>query len=436
MNDNKEDHIDIRSEEFQEVLGSVPSWILRWGFTLLAVIIVVVLIGSCIFKYPDVITSEMTLTGSNPPSSIISKASGRIKELNVQDNQEVKVGDYLAVIENPACTQDVLILKNYLLSIHCLDSLTELPSKKITLGNMQSIYSSFYTTLSEYQEFNRLQYYSKKTDIIKERINRYNKYVTDLSRQAIIIKEQLDIATGKFKRDSLLHHSGLLSDEELETSKNQYLQGRLSFENIQTDLGNTRLQIIQMKENLLDGENQLIEKKNELENQLKGYISQLLTEIQEWEMNYVLISPTDGEITFTNYWTVNQNITSGENVFNIIPLHAGEFIGKALLPIVRSGKVNVGQNVNIRFNNFPDNEYGIVKGIVRNISLVPVNSKDNTINYIVEISLPQGLKTTYKKDLPYLPEMTAQADIITDNLSLMERLVMPLKKIWTESLQE
>ena len=58
---------------------------------------------------------------------------------------------------------------------------------------------------------------------------------------------------------------------------------------------------------------------------------------------------------FTNYWSINQNVTQGAKVFNIIPVNAGELIGKASLPIERSGKVSPGQRVNIRFQNFPLN---------------------------------------------------------------------------------
>ena len=50
---NEEDKIELRSEEFQEVLGSVPPWILRWGITVLAIVVVILLIGSAIVKYPD-----------------------------------------------------------------------------------------------------------------------------------------------------------------------------------------------------------------------------------------------------------------------------------------------------------------------------------------------------------------------------------------------
>ena len=41
--------------------GQIPAWIVRWGITLLFLVVVALLVGSCFFKYPDVITADMTL---------------------------------------------------------------------------------------------------------------------------------------------------------------------------------------------------------------------------------------------------------------------------------------------------------------------------------------------------------------------------------------
>lgn len=171
-----------------------------------------------------------------------------------------------------------------------------------------------------------------------------------------------------------------------------------------------------------------------IETQLKVYTSQLSAEIQTWELTYALIAPTNGQADFTSYWSVNQSVTSGETVFTVVPNKNETIMGKAQMPIDRSGKVKTGQGVNIRFENFPDSEYGIVKGQVKNISMVPVINEQGTY-YVVEIKLPNGLNTTCHKELPYLPEMRAQADIITEDLSLLERLFMPSRKIWTERVK-
>lgn len=430
----EKENIELRSEEFQEVLGNIPPWILRWGITAVTSIIFILLAGSAIFKYPDIITATVTLTGTKPTANIIAKSSGKIQELYVKDNQAVSKGDYLAVIENPAKTKDILYLKQFLCNnLTTTDSLNSLPQKDMSLGTIQSIYSSYYSTISQYRQFKSLGYYQEKVDLMKERITRNQKFYEDVFRQKALVMKQLLISHSQYHRDSILHEKGLISDEALEDTHNQYLQGQLSMENMYSTLENLQIQIAQMKESLLDTEYQYIDKKSTLETELKSLGTQLLTEIQTWEMTYALITPIPGKITFTNYWIENQNVVSGETTFNVVPPTHDTLIGKALLPTKRSGKVKTGQKVNIRFNNFPDNEFGIVKGIVRNISLVSVKvEKDN--NYIIEIELSEGLKTTYNKELPFVPNMEGQADIITDDLSLLERLLLPIKKILTESL--
>ena len=73
MKNNKD--IELRSEEVQEVMGQVPAWIVRWGITLLFLVVVALLVGSCFFKYPDVITADMTLTGQHPATAVVTRAA-------------------------------------------------------------------------------------------------------------------------------------------------------------------------------------------------------------------------------------------------------------------------------------------------------------------------------------------------------------------------
>jgi HlyD family secretion protein len=277
-----------------------------------------------------------------------------------------------------------------------------------------------------------MQYYPKKTAFLQNKIRQHETHRKYLAKQKNIVEEQLEIVKEQYKRDSSLYKKDIIAYEELESAKNQYLQALLSFENMNFTLENMEMELIQMQEGILDVENQYVEKKNSLEAQIKTYINQLSAEIQNWELTYAFIAPIDGKITFTDVWAQNQNITTGQNVFNIVPDIPVTLMGKALLPMLRSGKVKSGQQVNIRFNSFPNNEYGIVRGKVKNISLVPIQN-ENGANYVLNIDLPQGLTTTYGKELPYLPEMKAQADIITENISLLERLIMPVRKILTEN---
>jgi len=435
---SNEDKIELRSEEFQEVLGYVPPWILRWGVTGIAIIIVILLIGSSIIKYPDVIPAQIVLTGSVPPAAIAAHASGKLNKLFVVDNQKVKTRDYLAIIDNPACTEDILELKRFL---DCFivpprydsDTTILLPSKELQVGDLQTTYSSFYNALFNYLEFNRLLYYSQKIRMTEERIGQYEEQYRTLQRQHTLTKYQSVLVQNQYRRDSTLYSTGVISKEELEKSENTYLQSKISGESMCSTLNGMQIQIAQLKEQLLDVKHQDIEILNGFQTQLQSLVTQLKTEIQSWELNYVLMAPIDGIITFTNYWIENQNITTGAEVFTILPQGNYRIIGKAMLPITRSGKVEPGQKVNIRLSNFPENEFGILRGTVENISLVPTGNRESA-HYMLEIALPDGLLTTYKKELPYLPNMQGQAEIITEEISLLERFILPLKRILSESI--
>jgi HlyD family secretion protein len=455
---NEEEKIELRSEEFQEVLGVVPPWILRWGITVLAMVVVILLIGSAVIKYPDVIPAQIVLTGTTPPAAIAARASGKLNELFVADNQEVKARDYLAVIDNAARTEDVINLKNYLDTVSFSyqgiagqarndRKRGESDSSKqsspplfverglggeVQLGSLQQLYSSFQTTLFEYNEYKRLLYYPQKKAMTQERIVQYQRQYKILQKQQRIGEEQFLLIQKQYQRDSILNAKGVIADQDLETSKNSYLQNLSARENMRSNLENMQIQIGQLKESLLDTEQQGTEKLNSLQAQLQSLTSQLKTGIEDWELNYVLQSPIKGKVTFTNYWIENQNVTSGSVVFNIVPDSTSKIIGKGMLPVSRSGKVKPNQKVNIRLQNFPENEYGILRGMVQHISLVPVQT-GGAAYYSVEIDLTNGLTTSYKKELPYLSDMQGQADIITEDISLLERLVLPLKKVLKES---
>lgn len=434
--ENRKPEIELRSEEFNEVLSTVPAWIVRWGITMIACVVLMLLVGSAVFKYPDVISSTVTLTGTTPVSAVVARTSGKLQELYVGNNQQVKANTLLAVIENPAKTNDIIRLKELVQQAESnLDTIALVPSQQLRLGSLQSLYSSFYLSMSEYRQFKELAYHLKKIELVKARIVKNEVYYRNMLKQKDLSEVQAKIAHQQYARDSLLGVKGLVSKEAVEEAYSRYLQSSLSAENMERSLENLQIQLAQMNESLYDTEYQYLDQKNTLETQLRSLVNQLRAEIDAWEINYALITPIDGEITLTQYWTNNQNVTAGNVVFNIVPTNQGEIVGKAMLPTERSGKVKKGQKVNIRFSNYPDKEFGIVKGIVENISLIPVLDVQNAKSYMVDIQLPNGLRTSYNKVLPFLPEMEGQADIITEDISLLERFLMPIRKVITEGLK-
>lgn len=62
-----DDHIHLRSEEVEEIMGQTPSWITRWGVLLISTILAGIVIGSYFFKYPESLKASITINSDDIP---------------------------------------------------------------------------------------------------------------------------------------------------------------------------------------------------------------------------------------------------------------------------------------------------------------------------------------------------------------------------------
>lgn len=101
-----------------------------------------------------------------------------------------------------------------------------------------------------------------------------------------------------------------------------------------------------------------------------------------------------------------------------------------MIPSFGAGKVEVGQTVNVKMDNYPYDEYGLLKGVVKSVSRI--TNKIKTQNgdmdtYLVIISFPDGTLTNFGKILPLDFETKGTVEIITKRKRLIERLFDNLK---------
>ncbi len=150
------DNIEIRSDEVQEIMGTPPKWIIRRGITVILLVVIVLLVGSYFYKYPDLIQARVTILSENPPISIVARSDGKLDEIFVLDKQKVEANTILGIIENPANYEDAYELIEFLDSIQIFFTQPELFStlifnKEYSLGQNHAFYSSLVSQLREYQ---------------------------------------------------------------------------------------------------------------------------------------------------------------------------------------------------------------------------------------------------------------------------------------------
>ena len=427
--EKKYKEIELRSEEVQEVMSQIPAWILRRGITMLFIIVLLLLIGSWFFKYPDVIRAEITVTSLEPPANIITRSAGKIDTIYVTNNQRVVSNSPLAVIQNPANSNDMLLLVQMMREWDTFGYSERnvqkiLTGKPMALGTIQSVFASFLTSLNDYQNYKTLNYYPQKIASQRQQLVVQREYYSRIIRQEPVIREQFRTSKNIFDRDSVLLAKNVISGNEYDISKNSFLQNKQAYLSFNASLKQSELQLMQGEENLLDLQQQATELERKFQLSLQNAVEALNAQIKVWERDYLLVSPIDGIVTQMGIWSSNQNVNAGETVFTVIPSQQDTPKGKAMLPIQGAGKVKIGQRVNVRINNFPDQEYGYLIGQVESVSSVPTAEGF----YVLEIKFPSGMRTNYEKVLPITQQMIGSADIITEDLRLLERFLMPLKK--------
>lgn len=102
--------------------------------------------------------------------------------------------------------------------------------------------------------------------------------------------------------------------------------------------------------------------------------------------------------------------------------------GQIVVPIRNSGKITEGQLANIRFDNYPSVEYGIVQLKINRLVPHPQANTNNTL-YLFEITLPDTLLTSYGKQLNYIPKMQGEIDIVIQDLRLIDKFTISLRNI-------
>jgi len=162
-----------------------------------------------------------------------------------------------------------------------------------------------------------------------------------------------------------------------------------------------------------------------LKNVIQSF-NQLKKAIKNWETQYVLKSNINGKVAFSNYWRTNETVNQGDLIFTIIPTESSTFIAKLKTPANNSGKLKIGQDINIKLENYPEAEYGNLHAKVNYISMFP--DKDGF--YLILAELPKDLITSYKKSIEFKQEMRGSAEIITEDLRLMDRFFYQIKDIF------
>lgn len=424
----KGSNIELRNDEVRDILQRMPHWAIRWGITIIFAAIAFLLFFSYLYRYPDLIRSDVVVSASNPPALLKARTNGKIVMLAANEGDPVEKGRVLATIENPANSDDVEQL-NLLLGSHFdLRSVERFydvdPIKAFELGEIQVFYADFIQQVNTYRQFVEQPLHEQKIEAALQRLEMQRIFYDRLWSQRRLMEAELQLAQKSFARDSMLYHRGVISLSDFESMQKDWISQQLQFETIRTQLASTQAGIYALEQEVSELKIVLAERKNNLKQAMIRSYELLSNSIETWKVKYQLISPIDGRVSMDKVWAVNQNVSESETVMTVVPDKPLMIRAMSYIPTRGAGKVKPGQRVNIKLNNYPYMQYGMLTGQVKSVAPVPVNKA-----YAVEISLSEKLLTNYGIQLEMQQELTGNCEIITDDLRLIQRMIYPVKAL-------
>ncbi|MCH2229754.1 MAG: HlyD family efflux transporter periplasmic adaptor subunit [Crocinitomicaceae bacterium] len=418
--------IDERSHYFRQVLEKVPTKIVRWGNAVFFLIFVIILIGLQLIAYPDIVSTEMKITGENPPIEVHSLSQGRISMLFQEDNDLVEKGDWIILLQNSAQFDDVSRVDAVLNNLSTLDFWTVIDSVNLaphlSLGEMSGPYLRLVSSIGEFQLFTDLRPQFQQMKINKSRNGNLSEMIRVMEKQQSLLNEEIKIQTKDLERTKLLQANGAVSALELEQKQVEMLAKRSTLEELDATILRTRLQ-----QNGVNQENSALSSEQserffQLRNEILSSFNELFEQFEIWKKKYVITAPISGKLNLFTIRNQEQFVTSGQNVFTVTPTKKQTYFALLKMPLEKSGKVVVGQEVLMKLSNFPYTEYGSLFGKIETISEVPQEGF-----YSVKVLLPNQLTTSREIQLENKRELIGQAEIITEKRTLLNRIFNIIK---------
>ena len=429
--------IDIgkRTEEVQDIIERMPNKFGKYVTMIVVGIFLLLLLFGWLVRYPDVVTGEVTVNANQAPIKLISFTAGKLKLAKISSQDQVKENQIVAHIENATDLQHALKIKALMEQIklpiaNAASIYSSLP-KEAPLGELSTSYFNFLNAVKLLADYQTNHLFEKQEQALHELITQQKSVLEASAEKTKISIENQKLYNNFYNRDSILFTKKVLSASDFDKTKINSVGAKDVYQSTLRDIANSKEKIAQTQSQLQEVIIQKTEKEQQLDLDVLTTHNDMLDKLRSWEQQYVFRAPLDGKIQFLKFWNSNQFVQSGEEVFTVVPKqqHA---LGQVILPAQGAGKVEVGQEVIVKLEDYPYMEYGSVTGKVKNISLTTNASKTEKgeiQNYLVLLNFPDDLKTNYGRKLDFRYEIKGSAEIITKDRRLIQRFFDNLKYI-------
>lgn len=432
--------IELRSEEVQEILGTPPGWMASWGTTLVFITFVALAWAGYWIKYPDIVDGgKVEISTTNPPATLFSKKAGMvIEDVLVENDDNVKVGRLLLVFKSSdgASYPDVLSLYDILFypGSSPEDSVVinlNLP-KDLNLGDgaLADAFNDFVKSQINYEV--TIQPNQRSSNEVERMIANARENIREQERVRNKLAKEMDAANAELRRRRRLYEQSKIPFPVLNNAENKYIMLEREMATVLSKIKEFDFFIDALRRSTRNSRQSFKQSTLEARKEVLGNYRLLQKEVENWCDQYLLTTPAAGRVIYSkkSLRPGMEITTPNAPIIYIAPLESSETVATGYLKLDGSGKVKADQKVIVKLESYPFEQFGALIGKIKYRERTPVEQifdgkKEESFYY--EISFPNGLTTSAGKTLEGSPKLTGNAEIITENRSLIDWIIQAIK---------
>ena len=427
MNKNTEKyHKNQRTEEVQDIIERMPSKFGNYTMYIIIFIVSLLFIFGFLIKYPDIVTGKITISTTSQSVKLVANSTGKIHLFSDKFISEIDENQPIAYIQNTVSYDSIIKIKTFLTNFLSLSDYTSILEKlpnKVTLGELTTSYYEFLSNMEQLRLLQTEKPLELQIANLEKTHQKQLQEIQNFRKRLNLEKDYFTFAQKMHRRDSSLHLKKVYAEAEMDKSDMSLLQTRNNLISNEGNLISMEKQAQQTENSIKELHTQKSLKYEEMKMNIITSYNRFMENVNAWEHKYIIKSPIKGKLQMLNFWAENQFIQLGTEVFAVVPTQEETF-GQMLLPTSGAGKVQIGQEVVVKLDDFPYLEYGSVRGTVESISISKKQEQttQGTVEaYLVLVKFDNGLKTNYGEYIKTDKATSGTGEIITKERRLIER---------------
>ena len=402
-----------------------------------AAVVLILLVWAAFAPIDEVTRGEAKVVPSTQLQVIQTVDGGVVEEMPVREGQIVNAGDLLLRIDPTRFVSSLLENRAQYFALQVKAARL----KALTSGTAMTVPPEAEREVPDIVAHERRLYDSTRAEmeaqmsIARQQLNQREQELNEVRSRREQAGRSFDLVQQELTVTEPLLASGAVSEVDLLRLRRDV--SRLRGER---DQASSQILRIQSAINEANGKIQEVELnfRNQLRNELSdtmnklGSLSEGSRALEDRVKHAEIRSPVRGTVKRLLVSTVGGVVQPGKEVVEIVPLDDALILEAKITP-KDIAFLRPGQNAVVKFTAYDFAIYGGLDAVVEQISADSVTDDKGNAFYIVRV---RTLKSSLGENLPIIPGMVAEVDILTGKKTVLSYLIKPVIRAKANALTE